>query len=371
MRQVCRLWNELVEEYFKHTSLHLDLLWPLWFLDEIDRIPTANRSLFLECLLSQPERVASVTEFGIERWDACAEKELGRLVRQLLTSPEVMPNLRDVCFERSDKKFSVTPRFLAAVGQAHPRIERLRMYNCTPALPFSEDSLMAWGRSMPNLRTFRVKDTTFGYMDDSGLFSLLHNWPLLEELELTVHRKPSFITDDGLHSLVNTTANLKILSLRLERITWQGLESILRSNPKLTVLDLSQCERLGGPVVQSLSRYASRLEVLHAHCCPWMSNKALDRLVHSTSPLRTIGVDNTRVTPAGLRRVLEKQPPFLGKGRPNSLHAAIDVGYFYSALEAEIEGSDEDADHHGIMKEWLAIARDFEVNFAVNRFQEN
>ena len=390
--RICRTVAALVDQHFRPAVLHLDVLWPLWFLHPADRIPPTINTAFLQSFLQQPGRGALVRVVRIRRWDDAAHKTYDAVVRELLTTPDVLPNLEEVVIERTDRAFLVSAAFLSSIGKAHPKLRKLCLYNCWGSRPFTVREAADIGAATQNLESFRIQGQSCGYLGDRHLDRLVTHWSKLQELEIAIDRQPSNITDDGLRSIARSTHNLRVLELRLTHMTSTGLEDILISNPHLRVLNISQCPNLGRQTIPSLVQYAPSLHVLHVHCCPWMDDTALQRLVHSGCLLRTLGMDNTRVTPAGLRQVLStQQPRHLGKAPRGRLEAAIDVGYFATntnttralskggggggnrqslfmssilfpeqSTKEEVETSDRD--------EWLALADEFDVNFAVNRF---
>jgi len=365
MSRICSSIRAVANRYFLPTILNLDILWP--GMAGEDRIPYKHRLAFLRSFLTLQSRSQAVHELRLKKWPRWRDAD--EIVRAMLTSPNLLVNLKRVSIIKEDAVFVVPPDFLIDMSRAHPGLSHLCIHDSfRSCLAMSRDQVLRFSRTMSSLRVLRLKDAYF--LDDIHMAILSSACTNLEELELSNHRTPmSSITDQGLQILAKHCTKLTVLKLCLVQITWAGLESLLAANPGLVSLNISCCCNIGALACDSIARLALNLQVLHCHGCHWLDDHGLDRLVSSSSSLRTIGLDNTHVTPEGVYHMLQKRPQYLGKAPKNSLLAAIDIGYFHSTLEKRLRSMHVHSfdEVQSVKDIWLLLATEFDVNFAVTR----
>ena len=107
------------------------------------------------------------------------------------------------------------------------------------------------------------------------------------------------LTDDGIKSLAYNVPELCGLQLsHCEGLTDNALDDLFESTPLLTHIDLEELDHLTNASMQNLARSicASKLQHLNISFCENLGDSGMLQVVKSAPQLRTLFMDNTRVS---------------------------------------------------------------------------
>ena len=351
----------------------------------------------------------SVTNFAALCDGNNASPTIINALRQLLTTPGVLPNLEwleitvDCDWDCGENFNLVDAKFLHELAIALPKLDSLDLSGCFNNKKYATPAaLRTFGRALQQ----PLACLTFGgcrWLDDKHLVALLP-FTDLEDLHLTkcyafddsdddsddsgsgpsTSQPKTCVTDAGLKTIAKECDHLHALTLTyLDRITVAGVQTVLRSTGHtLCHLNLSVCHGLHRSVCHVISKHAPSLWSFRANYCSWFDDEGLMQLVTSQVhkreehalvskrmldeldpqrtgvSLRAIGVYNTSVTVGGLRRAFEAAPGVLGC--PSFLGGWVEIGMYM--LSPGPEDGYMASWHRSLAPqkaEWSALAADF------------
>lgn len=111
------------------------------------------------------------------------------------------------------------------------------------------------------------------------------------------------LTDAGVSSLAHNVPELQALQLsQCTELTDNGIVKVLRTTPQLVHLDMEDLDKVTNTVLQELAQSpcAERLEHLNISFCENISDHGMRPVLRSCPRLRSIDMDNTRISDLSL-----------------------------------------------------------------------
>uniref|UniRef100_T1E199 Putative F-Box LRR-repeat-containing protein n=1 Tax=Cupiennius salei TaxID=6928 RepID=T1E199_CUPSA len=223
----------------------------------------------------------------------------------------------------------ITDTSLMNISQHLKNLEVLDLGGCSN---ISNVGLLLIAEGLRNLKSLNLRSCCVSDIGISHLAGLSHNGTegtlSLEHLSLQDCYK---ITDDGLRHLSDGLHNLKSLNLSFcASITDSGLKHLARmsslrelnlrssdtisdiglaylaeNNSRLTILDVSFCNKVGDQGLLHISQSLFNLRSLSLNACP-ITDEGLGRIARTLTDLRTLNIGQcSRITDKGLSLVSE------------------------------------------------------------------
>jgi hypothetical protein len=350
--------------------------------------PAALRQPLVASFQNSPWKSSALVELRVTG-DACLEtcgmrtsRALVKTLRALLTTPGILPNLKqleiEACASRAIQFDLFDKQSLSMLPLSAPHITSLSLSGCFN----NEEPFFFYAYFEKILHTYELETFKIGRVrlcsDLSVRFLLDTQGQNLRSLKIIdcgdLAGGQLRLTDAALTHGRQAPYQLQQFSFTRTDITTDGLAWFLRNNnnENLVELDVTGSQHLDGRIIPILHDLAPQLQLFRANNCHWLTNELLKQLVkgqlgrlcrevnskdddHNSPnkiPLTTIGIAKTRVTAAGLQEVL-----FLAKHDLQESFAIemVDIhASNYDTLWSELQGPKE---------EWVDLMRLSQVKF--------
>jgi hypothetical protein len=244
------------------------------------------------------------------------------VVRSLLTTPKILPNLSDLQLGTLTSELPFFPKsnFLRGLTKVHTGLRVLSLLGNDPAAPGKSNYLYVSPRSfarlassLPNLQQFGI--TQVEWICESHFTAFFSNLASnLVELTLNNFDDDVCLTDGVFNTIAVHCHNLESFNLWFceAPIEVNSFAKIFQSNKNLSRLDLRGSELDDDVLPRVLLEHCPQLETLQIPFCDWATDDFIMRLINSQIrafgfvPFKKINISRTPITRSGLRAALTR-----------------------------------------------------------------